>query len=101
MCAAMFTLDGPRVLGSSCLATGAAVGWTVTRDKTPAKDGMRTPVMSRAVDNTAMPPIVRLQAHGACAGRTEYPLCTESMCDAKKNGISDNSYLCWGLDSDR
>lgn len=35
MCAATFTLDGPRVLGSSCLATGAAVGWTVTKDRTP------------------------------------------------------------------
>lgn len=33
MCAATFTLDGPRVLGRSCL--GAAVGWTVTKDRTP------------------------------------------------------------------
>lgn len=35
MCAAMFTLDGPRVLGSSCLATGRDVDWTVTKDRTP------------------------------------------------------------------
>lgn len=35
ICAAMFTLDGPRVLGRSCLATGTAVGWTVTKERTP------------------------------------------------------------------
>lgn len=35
ICAATFTFEGPSVLGSSCLATGAAVGWTVTKDRTP------------------------------------------------------------------
>lgn len=37
MCAVTFTLDGPKVLGSSCLATGAAVGCTVTKDRTPKR----------------------------------------------------------------
>lgn len=41
-CAAMFTFDGPRVLGSSCLATGAAAGWTVTKLKTSKRRRERT-----------------------------------------------------------
>lgn len=42
MCAATFTLDGPSVLGRSCLATGAAVGWTVTKDRTPDRRREKT-----------------------------------------------------------
>lgn len=42
MCAVMFTLDGPRVLGSSCLATVVAVGWTVTKDRTPDRGHEKT-----------------------------------------------------------
>lgn len=53
-CAAMFTFEGPRVLGSSCLATGAAAGWTVTKLKT-SED--RTGE-DRALNDTPLPSVV-------------------------------------------
>lgn len=53
-CAAMFTFDGPRVLGSNCLATGAAAGWTVTKLKTSNRRGDTT----RAVNDAPLPSVV-------------------------------------------
>lgn len=59
MCAAMFTFDGPRVLGSSCLATGAATGWTVTKLKT----SNRREDTTRDLNDTPLPPVVPLQPY--------------------------------------
>lgn len=59
MCAAMFTFDGPRVLGSSCLATGAATGWTVTKLKT----SNRREDTARALNDTPLPPVVPPQPY--------------------------------------
>lgn len=76
MCAATFTLDGPRVLGRSCLATGATVGWTVTKDRTPNRrqKTLEDPYRVQLLIGTPLPPIVRLQAHRRTTEGTWFPL---------------------------
>lgn len=55
MCAAMFTFDGPRVLGSSCLPPGAVAGWTATKLKTSRRRQEDT----RALSDTPLPSVVQ------------------------------------------
>lgn len=87
-CAATFTFDGPRVLGSSCLATAA--DWTVTKLKTSNRRHEKT----RALTDTPSDSVVQPQPCRVFTSRTGGTLsCVKT--------ISLKQYLCSGSYSDQ
>lgn len=79
-CAATFTFDGPRVLGSSCLATAA--DWTVTKLKTSNRIQEKT----RALTDTPMDSFVHPQTY-RCS-----PVGQVGHCGVEKPFLPNNTF---------
>lgn len=87
-CAATFTFDGPRVLGSSCLATAA--DWTVTKLKTSKKRQEKT----RSLTDTPSPvPQVFTSGTGGTLSWVKAISLKQYLCSGSYSGQQKSSAL--------